>query len=76
MSRIKGKYVAKVVVDFAIVRTSKTLPLEGVKERFKLFPAELEKIIKDETDLSTVEVTEESFVISELYECDEKIEKE
>lgn len=76
MSRIKGRYVAKVVVDFDVVRTSKTLPLEGVKERFRLFPAELEKIIKDETDLSTVEVTEESFVICELYDSDKENEKE
>lgn len=76
MSRIKGRYVAKVVVDFDVVRTSKTLPLEGVKERFKLFPAELEEIIKDNTDLSAVEVTEESFVICELYESDKENEKE
>lgn len=76
MSRIKGRYAARVIIDFDVERTSTTLPLEGVKERFKLFPAALEKIIKDETDLSTVEVTEESFVISELYDSNEKIEKE
>lgn len=68
MSRIKGRYVAKVIIDFDVERTSKTLPLEGVKERFRGFPAELKKMIESETDLENPVITEEFF---DLYEIEE-----
>lgn len=68
MSRIKGRYVAKVIIDVDVERTSKTLPLEGVKERFRGFPAKLKEMIESETDLENPVIIEEFL---DLYEIEE-----
>ena len=67
MSRIKGRYVAKVIIDFDVERKSDTPSLEQIKESFRGFPAELKGMIESETDLENPVITEE---LLDLYEVE------
>ena len=55
MSRIKGRYVAKLIVDIDIERTDVMPSLDIIKKNFRAFPNYLIGSLKDETDLSCCE---------------------
>lgn len=57
MSRIKGRYVAKLIVDIDIERTDVMPSLDIIKKNFRAFPNYLIGSLKDETDLSCLMLT-------------------
>lgn len=68
MSKIKGRYVAKIVIDIDVEREGNTPPLEQIKENFRGLPAELKEMIESETDLENPAIIEE---LLDLYEVEE-----
>ena len=68
MSRIKGRYVAKLIVDIDIERTNRMQSLDNIKKNFRAFPNYLIGSLRDETDLSDINIVEEYF---DLYEVED-----
>ena len=59
MSRVKGRYVAQVIIDWDMEREQDMLPIEEIKARAKQFPQVLREHLLNEMDASSVEVTEQ-----------------
>ena len=67
MSRIKGRYVAQVILTVDEERTEDMVPFEKIKENFAGITEEIKKDL-EQGDFTTVEVIEQ---FSDLYEVEE-----
>ena len=67
MSRIKGRYVAQVILTVDVERTEDMAPFEEIKENFTGITEEIKKEL-EQGDFTTVEVIEQ---FSDLYEVEE-----
>lgn len=67
MSRIKGRYVAQVILTVDAERTEGMVPIEVIKENFAGITEEIKKDL-EQGDFTTVEVIEQ---FSDLYEAEE-----
>lgn len=59
MSRIKGRYVAQLVMEWDQEREKNTVPIEEIKVRAKQLPQALKELLLNETEASSIEVTEQ-----------------
>ena len=59
MSRIKGRYVAQLVMEWDQEREKNTFPIEEIKARAKQLSQALKEHLLNEMDASSVEVTEQ-----------------
>ena len=67
MSRIKGRYVAQVILTVDEERTEDMLPIEVIKENFAGITEELKKELES-GDFTSVEVIEQFSEVDELEE--------
>ena len=67
MSRIKGRYVAQVILTIDVERTEDMVPFEEINENFAGITEEIKKDL-EQGDFTTVEVIEQ---FSDLYEVEE-----
>ena len=67
MSRIKGRYVAQVILTVDEERTEDMLPIEVIKENFAGITEELKKELES-GDFTAVEVIEQFSEVDELEE--------
>jgi len=67
MSRIKGRYVAQVILTIDEERTEGMVPIEVIKENFAGITEEIKKDL-EQGDFTAVEVIEQ---FSDLYEVEE-----
>ena len=67
MSRIKGRYVAQVILTVDEERTEDTLPIEVIKENFTGITEEIKKELES-GDFTAVEVIEQFSEVDEVEE--------
>ena len=67
MSRIKGRYVAQVILTVDEERTEDMLPIEVIKENFAGITEEIKKEL-DSGDFTSVEVIEQFSEVDEVEE--------
>ena len=70
MKRIKGRYVAQVVLEFDVPRESNTLPLEEIKHNIcdGDMKIAIKEALSDELDYCTVTVDQQ---FADVYEVDD-----
>lgn len=72
MSKIKGKYVATVIIELEVDEGMKgLLPYEKIKENFKSLTPILKKILDDELgdeELGTIDVIQQ---FSDMWRCED-----
>ena len=70
MSRIKGRYVATVEIDFDTERVPGMVSIEEIQEslRSNKFTEEIHHMIQDEFDFGEVQVTQQ---YADIYEVEE-----
>ena len=69
MSRIKGRYVAQVILTVDEERTEGMVPIEVIKENFSGITEEIKKDL-EQGDFTTVEVIEQFSEVNEVEEDD------
>jgi len=69
MSRIKGRYVAQVILTVDEERTEGMVPIEVIKENFAGITKEIKKDL-EQGDFTTVEVIEQFSDVNEVEEDD------
>ena len=69
MSRIKGRYVAQVILTVDEERTEGMVPIEVIKENFSGITKEIKKDL-EQGDFTTVEVIEQFSEVNEVEEDD------
>ena len=69
MSRIKGRYVAQVILTVDAERTEGMAPFEEIKENFAGITEEIKKDL-EQGDFTTVEVIEQFSEVNEVEEDD------
>lgn len=67
MSRIKGRYVAQVILTVDEERTEGMVPIEDIKENFAGITEEIKKDL-EQGDFTTVEVIEQFSEVDEVEE--------
>ena len=67
MSRIKGRYVAQVILTVDEERTEDMLPIEVIKENFAGITEEIKKDLEN-GDFTTIEVIEQFSEVDEVEE--------
>ena len=70
MSRIKGRYVAQVILTVDEERTEGMVPIEDIKENFAGITEEIKKDL-EKGDFTTIEVIEQFSEVDEVEEDNE-----